>query len=260
MACPQGDPIIRDGKLISVPLKYDITDKKIGTITFKDSMLLLPGSLRNLAKSFGVDSKSYFPFKFVNNTDVDLNYIGEIPNKELWMDIPDNEWSQLEKVNWNLKEETIKYCQQDCITLHQILVKFNTLIHGRWSVNINKYPTLPSLAFAIYRSNYMPNNIIPKLTGQIYNDISKGYTGGHVDVYIPHGHNLYHYDVNSLYSYSMSSLMPVSGNPIYFEGDINSINSIKDFTFVPNSKNPMNRPYGFFGYYSRLLRTSSITP
>ena len=54
------------------------------------------------------------------------------------------------------------------------------------------------------------------------------------------------YDVNSLYSYSMSSLMPVSGNPIYFEGDINSINSIKDFTFVPNSKDPMNRPYGFF--------------
>ena len=43
----------------------------------------------------------------------------------------------------------------------------------------------------------------------------------------------------------MLSLMPV-GNPIYFEGDINSIHSIKDFVFESNTKDPMNRPYGFF--------------
>lgn len=226
--------------MISIPLNYEITDKKTITITFKDSMLLLSGSLRNLANSFGVESKSYFPFKFVNNTDVDLNYVGEIPSFDLWKDINIEEYNSLEQDNWSLKKETIKYCQQDCITIHQILVKFNTLIHGRWSVNINKYPTLPSLAFAIYRSNYMPNNVIPKLTGQIYNDISKGYTGGHVDVYIPKAENANHYDVNSLYPFVMSNF-PSPVGPIHeFDGNI--------FNYEPDA----------FGFFYCKIKTVKI--
>lgn len=72
-------PIIKDGKMISIPLSFTINPTKQGRITFKDSLLLLPGSLRKLAKSFQVESKSYFPFDFVNNPDLDLNYVGPIP-------------------------------------------------------------------------------------------------------------------------------------------------------------------------------------
>jgi len=39
-------------------------------------------------------------------------------------------------------------------------------------------------------------------------------------MYTPHGYNLYHYDINSLYPYSMAKFdVPIS-NMKYFEGDI----------------------------------------
>ena len=122
--------------------------------------------------------------------------------------------------NWNLKSESVKYCQQDCVTLHQILIKFNQLIFSKWSLNINNYPTLPSLAFGIFRSNFLEENTIPKFTGQMYYDIKKSFLGGHTDLYIPYGENLNHYDVNSLYPSVMTKYdMPVG--PIkWFEGNI----------------------------------------
>jgi len=89
--------------------------------------------------------------------------------------------------------------------------------------NIHHYPTLPSLAFGIFRSNFMKENNIPQLSGKIAKDIRAGYTGGAVDMYIPKskpGVKIKSYDVNSLYPSQMQSrLMPV-GVPTYFNGDI----------------------------------------
>ena len=100
----------------------------------------------------------------------------------------------------DLRSETVKYCVQDCRTLYQIMLKFNELIFTKFGVTIKKYPTLPSIAFGIYRSNYMSKDI-PKLTGDIYNFIKKSYTGGAVDVYRIRpepGEIVRSYDVNSL--------------------------------------------------------------
>jgi len=50
-------------------------------------------------------------------------------------------------------------------------------------------------------------------------------------MYTPHGYNLYHYDINSLYPYSMAKFdVPIS-NMKYFEGDIYKIE---------------DKPFGFF--------------
>jgi DNA polymerase type B, organellar and viral len=73
--------------------------------------------------------------------------------------------------------EAIKYCKMDCISLYQVILKFNSLIFGNFNKNIHNYPTLPSLAFAIFRSNFMSEENIPKLTGNINKDIREGYTG-----------------------------------------------------------------------------------
>jgi hypothetical protein len=54
-----------------------------------------------------------------------------------------------------LKDETIKYCIQDCISLHQVLSRFNELIFDKYNLNINNYPTLSSLSFGIYRAHYL---------------------------------------------------------------------------------------------------------
>jgi DNA polymerase type B, organellar and viral len=59
------------------------------------------------------------------------------------------------------------------------------MIFDLFGKNVHHYPTLPSLAFGIFRSNYMENEIIPQLSGKIANDIRQGYTGGAVDMYIP---------------------------------------------------------------------------
>jgi hypothetical protein len=56
-------------------------------------------------------------------------------------------------------------------------------------LNINNYPTLPSLALGIFRSKYLSNDLIPNLIGQIFNDIKESYTGGSTDMIIPYGKN-----------------------------------------------------------------------
>jgi DNA polymerase type B, organellar and viral len=112
------------------------------------------------------------------------------------------------KNNWNLKSEVIKYCNLDCISLYQILFKFNDMIFSLFGKNIHHYPTLPSLAFAIFRSNFMDEENIPQLSGKIANDIRSGYTGGAVDMYIPEppkGVKIKSLDVNSLYPSQMAT-------------------------------------------------------
>jgi len=100
------------------------------------------------------------------------------------------------------------------------------MIFNLFQVNIQKYPTLSSLAFAIYRTKFMKEENIPKLSGKIAENIRLSYTGGAVDMYIPQpakGSTIYCYDVNSLYpSQMVGNHMPV-GVPTYFEGDITKI-------------------------------------
>jgi hypothetical protein len=100
------------------------------------------------------------------------------------------------------------------------------MIYNLFGKNIHHYPTLPSLAFGIFRSNFMTEENIPQLSGKIAQDIRAGYTGGSVDMYLPElksGKILRCYDVNSLYPSQMQSqLMPV-GIPTYFEGNIRLI-------------------------------------
>jgi len=118
----------------------------------------------------------------------------------------------------------------DCKCLHEILTIFNELVFNKFSVSIHNSLTLPSLAMKIYKTNFMPENTIYQILGKPYNDISQSYTGGAVDVYIPHNRSesiysrmskkLYYYDVNSLYPFAMASTpMPV-GRPKAFTGNI----------------------------------------
>lgn len=142
---------------------------------------------------------------------------------------------------WDLKYETIKYCENDCRALWLVLDKFNQLIFNKYKLNIHNFPTLPSLTLAIYKSYYLTENIIPKIGADIYNFIRSGYTGGHTDMYkpIPTDNELvYCYDVNSLYPSVMQAFdMPI-GTPQYFE--------FNDFISIPEFLKIVNNPFGFF--------------
>lgn len=219
-------PIINKGRFISMQFNYNDY-----VLHFKDSYLLLPASLKKLGLSFKIkQQKGFFPHLFVNKNDISLDYIGNIPNRDYFINLSENDYNDycLNYNNWNLKSEAIKYCELDCISLYQILIKFNNIIFEKYNLNINNYPTLPSLAFAIFRAHYLLENTIIEISGKIYNDIKKSYTGGAVDMYIPQNdinEKVYGYDVNSLYpSEMMKSLMPVS-DITYFEGDIRKFDS-----------------------------------
>jgi hypothetical protein len=185
---------------------------------------MLPLLLRLLSKNFNVENKGIFPkIKYFN-----LNEMLE--DKEYKLEYI-NYKNSFKNKNWNLKKESIKNCEQDCIVLYQILERFLERIFNHFKIDIHKFPTLPSLAFGIYRSNYLKDFKIPLINNEMYKDIKIAYTGGAVDIYKPFGNNIKGYEVNSLYPKQMfEKLMPV-GNPSYFEGDILSFN---------------NKPFGIF--------------
>jgi hypothetical protein len=218
------NPLIKDGKFINLELCWgkinEKTNKHEYSINFRDSLLMLPSSLRKLSKAFNVENKGHFPFRFVNDPAVSLQYEGLTPKLSFYDSISKDEYNTMANNNWNLKNETIKYCLLDCIVLYKVISKFNELIFTKWSLNIHRFPTLSSLAFAIFRTHYLGNVHIPKLGGHTYDFIKQSYTGGRVDVIKPQGQDLFYYDVNSLYPTVYSSMpMPV-GNPTWFEGNI----------------------------------------
>jgi len=231
------EPIMNNGRLVSMKFRSG----KI-TLTFLDSYQLLLSSLRNLAFAFNCEvQKDIFPFNFLK----DLEYIDPVPPKEYFpVEVRDLDYkryaSRFVDDIWNLREEAIKYCEADCISLHQVLTKFSGTIWDMYKKNITSYPTISSLTFAIFRTHFLEENSIPILNGQVFRDIKESYTGGATDMYIPtnvdathddappayaaEDEALYCYDVNSLYPFvMMNTEMPV-GKTYYFEGDISKLN------------------------------------
>lgn len=247
-------PIFREGRLLMVKISFRDGGKNY-TLIFNDSLLLLLTSLGKLGKSFNLDQgKTLFPYDFVNKMD-NLNYVGEVPGFHYFNGISYDEYveysNQFINKPWSLRDETIKYCENDCIVLFEVISEFSNIIFSLFRINIHTHPTLPSLAFAIFRSNFLPKLIeegapvnIPQLTGQIQNDIRLGYTGGTVDVYNPvAGPGAKYYDFNSLYPSVMAKYdMPV-GTCTYFKGDIRKINPDAFGFFFCKVTAPTSGPY-----------------
>ncbi len=219
--------LLNKGKLISIDLTKQEGDIKI-EISFRDSYQILLSSLKKLGKSFDVNTqKGVFPYNFVNNN---LDYIGNVPSIIEFDNISELEYktySDSYKNHWNLKTEAIKYCIDDCKSLYEILLKFNKMFFDKFHININDHPTLPGLAFRLFRTKYLKDSKIPMIYGDNYKRLKLSYTGGAVDMYIPTNapdELVYAYDVNSLYPFIMANFpMPV-GNITYFEGDIRKMN------------------------------------
>jgi hypothetical protein len=224
------EPLLFNGKLMSIKVKT--TSGK--TIIFKDSFLLLPLSLRILCKAFEVSApKGYFPFNLT-----DIYYTGVFPKFNYWTGISINIYNSLKLQHknkfWDFEKESIEYCKLDCKSLHEVLTKFNEFVFNEFQVNIHKVLTLPALAMRIYKTHFMGKNTIYQLGGEVEQNIRKSYSGGSVDVYIPHNKVnplaniiryviLYYYDVNSLYPYIMANAPMPTGKPIPFAGDIRNI-------------------------------------
>jgi hypothetical protein len=123
------------------------------------------------------------------------------------------------------------------------LEKFNELIFDKFNIDIHKYSTLSSLAFAIFRTLFLEKGVIPQISGQIAKDIRESYTGGAVDMYIPEipeGEQAFCYDVNSLYPSTMFDKQMPTGNPVFFRGDVRKVDSNAFGFFYCNIVAPEN--------------------
>nr|YP_010192420.1 DNA polymerase [Amanita sinensis]QZN08157.1 DNA polymerase [Amanita sinensis] len=207
------EPIMRDGKLVLIRCRFGMNkhNKYKYYIEFHDSLLILNSSLKKLSESFLKDS----PHLMKQDNEEILEYL---LNEER-LNILGKGSMSLNQIERQIKE----YCIQDCISLSHIIHRFALFIFKHFKININKYPTISSLAMAIYLSNYLKNeNLIPLISGEIYNNIRKSYHGGHTDVYELYSNEEVHsYDYTSMYpSMMLKNEMPVGpvtlfkGNPL----------------------------------------------
>jgi hypothetical protein len=71
----------RESKIIDIKLNFNLDGKRKYSIYFRDSLLILPSSLRKLGENFGVKiKKGIYPYTFVNDLNISLDYKGPIPS------------------------------------------------------------------------------------------------------------------------------------------------------------------------------------
>ncbi|KAK9741127.1 hypothetical protein RND81_03G083600 [Saponaria officinalis] len=173
---------------------------------FRDSLLLLPGSLNSLA----------------NNLCPELGSKGSISFDDV----------RPETLN-SMKDSLIEYMKQDIILLGGILLKFQNLYFNAYQDDIVKKITTPSLALSLFRNKYYDDKKssihIPNMNEDRF--IRRGYYGGHTDAYIPYGEDLYYYDVNSLYPFIMKECPMPGGVPVWYS-DLENRNLDEMFGFI----------------------------
>nr|YP_010455097.1 hypothetical protein NYK79_mgp51 [Porodaedalea mongolica]UUA03939.1 hypothetical protein [Porodaedalea mongolica]WCF76699.1 hypothetical protein [Porodaedalea mongolica] len=139
------EPVIKDGKFINIDVRFG--PHYLYKVSFRDSILLLPGSLAKLSKAFNVDNiKDLFPHKFV--TKDNLNFVGAVPSIEFFSGLSVSEYdsykSRFLNNDWSLKAEAIKYCELDCKSLYEVIMNFSNHIFKEFKINTSTTPTLPS--------------------------------------------------------------------------------------------------------------------
>jgi hypothetical protein len=195
------DLIYKDNKMIVVTVskRVEVVNEEGNKvmekfqIKFCDSLLILPASLAKLAKSLGINSGKLDTWDVASHNTADLN-------------------------DTQFREGLLEYNMIDCKVLHEVIVKFYQECRTEFGIDILDCPTLPSIAFKLFRTHFMDKKHKIGITWlEQYDKLSPGYRGGHVDVYKPEGKNLYYYDINSLYPAVMNkNLFPI-GIPEYFE-------------------------------------------
>lgn len=241
--------VMRENKILKLTFKFNCNSKRDYTLTFMDSLLILPDSLSKLSSSFNIETKKLnFPIHLLTKPGLDINYAGKVPEYTLFPNANTNKFTLNDynkycedyiNKNWVFKEKLQEYCSIDTIALYQIIKSFQHQIHKQFSIDILKFPTLASIAFNIYRSNYLQDNTIPLINNSLHYVFKQSYYGGITDLYKPSGHNIRSYDVNSLYPFAMYSNNIPFGCILYFK---NKGNAIK----IPKIYQMKNELHGFF--------------
>lgn len=151
---------------------------------FVDSVRLLPMSLQDACKAFGVGEKS---------THDDGSRILDQYGNPFTIEAPEHD------PGW------IPYNEVDCRRLHGVLEKAHDLVELEFKGEIGL--TAPSTAMKTFRRSYLAKPIAREV--HVHDFIRLGYYGGRTEPFFEIGHHLHYFDVNSSYAYQMTLDMPV---------------------------------------------------
>jgi hypothetical protein len=136
---------------------------KVGKKTvFKDSLLFLPSSLANLAKSFDLPMrKGIFPHLF--NSVENYDYEGPLPPKSMFdlsfyaksqkdIDTFNTWYEERSKTPWVFQDELVNYCRDDVAILAMIVRKFNDICVDKFQISPWLSTTAPSYVHKVITS------------------------------------------------------------------------------------------------------------
>lgn len=192
-------------------------------VTFYDSFLLLPESLKRLAKSFGCETqKGIFPHSFIHSI-AHLEYIGPKPDISHFTDIKEDDYNNIPIENYNLKSECLKYLESDCKALYQVLEKFQIRSETTLKINPLKYLTISKLANTCWR--FLDADKVSKahsiqFRSEIFKHFDAAYYGGIAELYWSTADKGVMYDVNSLYPAIMRNCDFPFGQPVFKQGGV----------------------------------------
>ena len=165
-------------------IQIKIEDNNRNSWTLRDSIPLLPFSLKDITKNFDVANKK-----------------GDFDHKKI-------NWRNWEK----LKPEWLPYLISDCKGLYQVLNIYENYLMKNFQVSLNRQITIAQLSMQIFKQKFLKAPIPTYVSRE--DDMRKAYYGGRTEIFKLRGENLNYYDVNSLYPYVMRNKpMPV-GLPV----------------------------------------------
>lgn len=159
------------------------------TLTFKDSYRLLPSSLKDLGRDFGVKHQKL---------DEDIK---EATREDILHSSSIREYNKL-----------------DCISLHEIMESYRTMIVSKLNINPLNYISAASFAKGFFYNKYYGKYLIFNPSKPVYEFIARAYSGGRNEVFqrgIVDG-PLYVYDFTSLYPKAGTMMLPY-GRPVHLK-------------------------------------------
>ncbi len=189
---------------------YTIVIEYLGNfIKFKCSYKFIPVSLKKI--NFNKNKKTIFPYKFINENNI--NYIGEFPDIKYFneeINYSDYEKYKNENLIFDVKKETIKYCENDVIlTLELIKNIINTLDYKYFNIFKKSY-SLPSLSYKIFFKYWNNYKIKEKILKEEDLYIRKSYYGGRCEVFGNKKKNeiVHYFDFSGMYEQCMLQKFP----------------------------------------------------
>lgn len=176
----------KEGRIINLTVRCNFDLKK--TIKFRDSFCFFATSLDKACQDFKTEIKKL-------EGEVDHSKITYVEHPNCY------KYDSVECYNY-----VKNYLKHDCLSLHELLIKYDNLVNTKWNFSIKEVMTNASIAKRIFFSKYYDDFDLYTIPPTVDSLFRKYYFGGRNECFNTLGlliKKLYYYDFTSLYPYCM---------------------------------------------------------